>query len=537
MATTAPPPPLLSTPNVRDVKRPRWFQRLPAWAIVGGVLFVLVALSAYMRTRNLSGGRGQFWMDEAITVGISSHSLNAIPGILRHDGSPPLFYLVLHFWIAWFGNSEAAAHALSLLFGLLCIPAGMWAGWSLFGRRTGLYAAILFAFSTFLTQYAQEARMYELMGLLGILGTAGFLHSFVFRRRRYLLMFSLSLVAMLYTHGWGLFFGAGAVVALIPVYLQSDDRRALVRDAVLAFVGAGVLFLPWLPNFIFQATHTGDPWAPPPRLGAPVLLSRDLIGGDRITAGLTIAAVIGFAQLFTRAYRRTIDARLLWALLGLPIATLLLAWLASQVTPAFVSRYFAPVLGPILLLAAWGCARSGIVGLVAIALSVIFVVNVRSYTPSFKSDMRDVGGEMSPYLHSEDLVISGQPEQVPLAYYYLRPGLRYANTIGPVADPSYMNWIDALARLRNADPASTLDPMVASLRPGQQLLYVRPLTERAQNWKAPWTQLVRRRAAQWGAILQADVDGGILKPVAWAPHSYRVTCCVADSAVLYQKLK
>src|ERR1700729_4463586 len=107
-----------------------------------GLLVVLVGLSAFIRTRYLSG---QFWMDEAITTGIASHSLSAIPGILRHDGSPPLFYLLLHFWIRMFGTSEAATHTLSLLFGLLCIPAGMWAGSSLFGRRAGWYAGVLFA--------------------------------------------------------------------------------------------------------------------------------------------------------------------------------------------------------------------------------------------------------------------------------------------------------------------------------------------------------------------------------------------------------
>ena len=139
-------------------------------------------------------------MDEAITTGIASHSLSAIPGVLRHDGSPPLFYLLLHVWISVFGASEAATHSLSLVFGLLCIPAGIWAAWSLFGRRAGLYAAVLFAFSTFLTAYATETRMYELMALLGILATAAFLHAFVYRRRRYLILFAVCQALMLYTH-------------------------------------------------------------------------------------------------------------------------------------------------------------------------------------------------------------------------------------------------------------------------------------------------------------------------------------------------
>ena len=39
----------------------------------------------------------QLWLDEAQTVGISRLGLTSIPGALRHDGSPPLFYFVLHF--------------------------------------------------------------------------------------------------------------------------------------------------------------------------------------------------------------------------------------------------------------------------------------------------------------------------------------------------------------------------------------------------------------------------------------------------------
>jgi hypothetical protein len=528
MAATVTEPPVRSVPRVLDVREPSWLERYPRWAVTGGLLLVLMAASAVIRTRYISG---QFWMDEAISTGIASHPLSQIPGLLRHDGSPPLYYFVLHFWIQIFGGSESATHALSLLFGLLTIPVGYWAGASLFGRRAGVMAAILFAFSTWLTQYAQETRMYELMGLLGIIGTAAFIHGFVYRRRKWVIVFSVVEALMLYTHAWGIFFGAGAVVALIPVWLVSEDRRGLVRDAVLAYLGAFVLFLPWLPNFIYQSSHTGAPWAPPPRFGAPVLLSRDLIGGDRITIGLILALVIGLAPFVTRRYRRTPQATTLWTLLALPVATLLLAWLASQITPAFVSRYFAPVLAAIFLLAAWGCARAGIVGWVAIVLSIVFVAHISSYAPQYKSDMRDVGGEMAPLLHPGDLVISGQPEQVPLAWYYLPNGLRYGTPLGAVSNPTYMNWVYALRRLQHSNPFQILPQLLASLKPGQHVLFVRPLTEGAKNWQAAWTELVRRRSAQFGAMLASDPK---LKPIAWAPHSYRSACCVADSAVLYQ---
>lgn len=534
MATTAAPPG--GIPRVADIRAPKWFERVPLWASTAALLILLTAVSAYLRTRYLSAPVGQFWEDEAITTGIASHSLGAIPGILRHDGSPPLFYLLLHFWIDLFGPSEAATHSLSLVFGLLTIPAGLWSGWSLFGRRAGWYMAVLCAFSTFLTAYAQETRMYELMGLLGILQTTAFLHAFVYRRRGYLILFSICEALMLYTHGWGLFFGAGLVVALIPIWRVSEDRRGVVRDAVLAYVGAGILFLPWVPNFIYQATHTGAPWAPTIRFGVPVLLSRDLLGADRITVTLLVAWIVGLAPLFTKRLRRTREGTAMWSLIWIIAGTLIIAWLASQITPAFVARYMAPILASILLLAAWGAARSGVLGLVCVVLMILFVIHPSSYAPRYKSDMQDISGVMTPLLHPGDLVVNAQPDSTPLSWYYLPAGLEYATTIGRVKDPSYMDWVYALKRLRNADPAKTLDPLIAGLGSGQELLYIRPLTEGANNWKAAWTQLVRRRAAQWGQILQDDVDNGELKVVATGPQSYRGSSILAYSAVLYRKI-
>lgn len=532
-AVTAPSPPAPGPGGppspIPEIRVPERFQRVPAWVWMTVGMAALIALSLFLRTKYIDG---QFWDDEGLSVGIASHSLSAIPGVLRHDGSPPLYYMLLHVWMQIFGSSGIETHALSDLVAFLSIPLGLWAGWSLFGRRAGFYAAVLFGTSSFLTYYGQETRMYALMAVLGIPAAASFVHVFVFRRRRYLILLAISLSAMLYTHAWGLFFWAGCVFALIPVWYATDDRRGIVIDAVIAFLGAGVLFLPWLPNFIYQATHTGAPWDSAPRFGAPVQLSRDLLGGDRVTAVLTLGAGIGLAALFTRKYRRSPQATAMFALLMIPFATLALAWLASQVTPAWVARYFAPILGPLFLVVALGMARAGVAGPLAMILAVLFLVNPASYVPKYKSDMRDVGGEMAPLLHPGDLVISGQPDQIAVTWYYMPPGLRWASTIGPVADPRYMNWVDALKRLQDANPQQVFNRLMAGVRPGQQVLFVRPLTEGAENWEAPWTSLVRRVSAQWGQLFDADKR---LVPEAYAPHAYPGATVLGDSAVLYKK--
>jgi hypothetical protein len=525
----APPPPGPPGP-IPEIRIPARLQRIPMWLALTVGMAALIGLSLFLRTKYIDG---QFWDDEGLSVGIASHPLTAIPGILRADGSPPLYYMALHVWMQIFGSSGIETHAMSDLFSMLAIPVGMWAGWSLWGRRAGIYAAVLFATSSFLTYYGQETRMYSLMALLGIMAAAGFIHVFVYRRRRYLVLFAVAISLMLYTHAWGLFFWAGSAIALVPVWFTTVDRKGLVRDAAIAFIGAGVLFLPWLPNFIYQATHTGAPWDSAPRFGAPVQLSRDLLGGDRITAVLVLGAGIGLAAYFTRKYRRTPEATAMFTMMTMVVGTLALAWIASQVTPAWVSRYFAPILGPMLLLAALGLSRAGVAGPLAIVLSVLFLVNPASYIPKYKSDLRDVGGEMATLVHPGDLVISGQPDQIAVTWYYLPGGLKWASTIGPVADPRYMNWVDALKHLENADPQATFTRLVDSVPVGHQILFVRPLTEGADNWKAPWTSLVRRRSAQWGALFAADKH---LQPEYWAPHAYPGATVLGDSAVLYKKV-
>jgi hypothetical protein len=226
----------------------------------------------------------------------------------------------------------------------------------------------------------------------------------------------------------------------------------------------------------------------------------------------------------------------LWVLILLPIGTLAFGWIVSRFSPAWQYRYFAPILASLLLLGAVGLSRARGIGLIALALVVVFWINPSSFTAKYKSDMRDVGGEMAHYMRSGDLVVVGQPEQVPLAWYYLPGGLRFADPTGVNRDPQSANWVDALKRLQNADLGKTIAPLIASLKPGQQLLFVRPLTEGAQSWEASWTQLVRRRSAQLGALLATDAANGSLQTVAIAPHNYRDACCVGDSAVLYRKV-
>jgi mannosyltransferase len=367
--------------------------------------------------------------------------------------------------------------------------------------------------------------------------TAAFLHVFVYRRRSYLPLFAGALALMLYTHNWGLFVTAGALVALVAVWLGSEDRSGLARDAAIGFGAAGLLYVPWLPTLVHQVQHTGAPWLNAPRLGAPVQISKSLLGGGTVTVALVLGAGSGLAAIVSK---RTEDRerQAIVVAATLCIATLAIAWLFSQVSPAWTTRYLGVALGPILLLAALGLARAGNLGLVALVIILGIWAVPKTYDLRNKSNASDLRRAAVPHLHQGDLVISMQPEQTPLLNYHLErlggaPKLRYATPLGAVDKPNVMDWTDSQDRLEDPSPANNLPPLIAKLPRFGRVLLVHPVTSKVDDWDAPWTQLVRRRSAQWGYALASDPH---FKLIGAVPLNYRRATRIGVRGVLYEKV-
>src|SRR5262245_26765553 len=80
------------------------------------VMMVATAVTTAIGVVLLFVARGELWLDEAQTVAISNLPIDGIFSALREDGSPPLYYLILHGWIGLFGDSTATVRALSGVF-------------------------------------------------------------------------------------------------------------------------------------------------------------------------------------------------------------------------------------------------------------------------------------------------------------------------------------------------------------------------------------------------------------------------------------
>ena len=471
-----------------------------------------------MRSRAFSEA---YWIDEGLSIGIARHAFFDIPGVLRQDGAPPLYYLLLHFWTAIFGTGEHDTHALSLVFATLTIPVGVWAGWSLFGRWAGIVTGVLCAANPYLTTYAQETRQYSLVVLLSLLATTFFLFAYVQRRRKFIAPFAVSLAALLYTHIWAAFFVLATLVVIAALMWRERD---LFRDALYGFGGAFLLYLPWLPTALYQTKHTAAPWANGPTWRAAQQIPQSLAGGKYewpitaivILCGLVVAWLVrrrgddAAESVGGTGFMRVRDDRAGWITFALLATMVGLAWVISKKSGVWVPRYFAIFIGPFLIWAGWAFSRAGIIGVAGL---LILGIGFQFYphTPErlfLKSNVKFVVADGADRLHRGDIVLSTHPEQIPLIYHYMNQDgvhdVRYATQLGPFPDPQVMDWRDVTERLRKTRAKYDLVPMLDKMRVGQQLYMIRPITTRENEWRAPWTSLVKRRSAQWIHVMDRD---------------------------------
>ena len=259
------------------------------------------------------------WRDEAFAASLVRHEPLEIIGLSAGDATPPLFYLVLHYWVGAFGDSEVAMRALTFLFFLLTALVMFLLGSELGGRARWWLLGLSLS-QPFLFRYGFEVRAYSLLALL----TAT---TILFYVRRNHVALALSGIALLFTHIFG--------VWIVAVLLGWSVAK---RETILPLLVPLAANLPWAFNYISFGRAASGWWLPSPtadsfalyltKLGAPLLLV--LIPVAAATAG----------------QRRFPLAALLWLV---PIVG---ALIVSQIKPVFLDRYLIVIVPAQLLLLA-----------------------------------------------------------------------------------------------------------------------------------------------------------------------------------------
>jgi mannosyltransferase len=413
---------------------------------------------------------GPLWLDETLSVEIARLPLGELSGALRQDGAPPLYYLLLKAWMALLGTGTATVRLLTVLLVPAALLLAYRLGARLVGRAGGRAAVVVLAALPWTMRYGSEARMYLLVVVLVLAGALAL--EAVHRTRSWRPVAALGLLSglLLLTHYWALFLLAAVGLAHLPGLVRRDAAAGRV---VLALAGGGVLFLPWLPTFLFQAAHTGAPWADP--LAAVELLRTPRYWGGGSALSRTLLALLVVPVAVWGAVRRP-AARLAAAV---ALLTLLLAWLTVYVAGgAYTGRYTAVAVPLVCLAAALGAAALpgrwtplaalGLVVAVGLASGIPAAGRARSSAEGVVEAFRAAGGAPG------DLLAYCPDQLGPPVWRLLDEGVE--QVVYPTfGDPRRVDWVDYAQRQQAADPVAAARRL--SELAGQRPLFLLSATE------------------------------------------------------------
>jgi mannosyltransferase len=282
----------------------------------------------------------QIGLDEPATIFYAQMPPGKILEEYTFSNSPPMLELILHAWMKVFGNSVTAVRFPSLLFACCTAVLLYGLGWRVHSRQAGLFAALVYTFSSYMTYFSHEARVYALFAML----TVASLWCLLWLRARpaswlRTVVFAVVNLLLSYCHYFAFFVIAWECLWILAA--AHPARRALLWRAGMAM---GVMALLWLPKVAtlllrFERT-SGDHWVGLSSFAG--LYANIAKYVNQPVVAVAVLLVLGWAGLrwLLRRWQgqeRFVPEVLL--VLGLFPGAYLLLWGMGLFMPVFLDRY------------------------------------------------------------------------------------------------------------------------------------------------------------------------------------------------------
>ncbi len=407
------------------------------------LLLLIIIVGLFLRIYNLE--KESFWVDEGYSVVTSGLDLIKIVEAARKDVHPPLYYLILHFWMGWFGDSEFSVRFLSALLGTLSIFVTYKVGSLIFDNKTGLLGSLILGFSVFHIWYSQETRNYNLMVLLTLFSYYFFIRLLVKKNIKILSGYVIFSSLLMYTHVYGLFILISQNVYFAIHNLSQQNCKTSAKTWCLLQFVLLVLYIPWIIPLIEQISsiQTGF-WIPKPTIksvggaflkysgsyslmlffvafSALALVSPEKIEG-RINLRNPIESAAGYLWKVRLSHVDKSFMLLIW--LFVPIV---LPFMISQfTTPIYLKTYTIGASPAFYLLASKGIrnitdklAASAVI----VALVVLSLISIKEYYIEInKEQWREVASHIDNKAATGDLILmnDGFHTRYVFDYYFKR---------------------------------------------------------------------------------------------------------------------
>jgi uncharacterized membrane protein len=220
------------------------------------VLLLLILVGAIFRCYGLTDT--SLWLDELFSMnGADPHTtLKEVYEYSKGD-QPPLFFFILHYWLKLFGYTDFAGRLLTVVFGLLGIPAIFFLGKELKNTNLGLAAAFITAINWFHADMSREIRFYPLVFLLSTLSYLFFFRCIKRSQIKDFVLYALFTALLLNTHYYALVVFVSQLILFIIIIVFYKRDTKLIIGGIMAGIVAGFSILHWMPIILkdLQTDH------------------------------------------------------------------------------------------------------------------------------------------------------------------------------------------------------------------------------------------------------------------------------------------
>ena len=361
------------------------------------------------------------WRDEAFSVLLSERSPF---WFITKLFDPPFYYILLHYWMKIFGESEIAARSLSLLGLVLSTVVVIYWSEKLFKKHwLSWFFPVFFLLNPTVLYYAFEIRAYSWYVFFTVVSFWAYTEG----------MWALNIAAVvlgLYTHSYMLIVPFTQAVHYVITHWKTfsvKKPRTIIRDRFLqSLVIMILLFSPWLYQILTNMSQLKQSWYFPVDFHLIKAVLGNLFLGYEGTPGYlwTFSTILSIVLLGTFVFaamdrKNRIRNGFYFLMIVVPLTVIIGI---SFIKPLFVNRYVIPVSVAEICMIVFALERIRHATLqkIAAAGALLFVVLFNMWYPTkhAKLDIRNTISQVNVLMGKQDVILAESPLVLFESTYY-----------------------------------------------------------------------------------------------------------------------
>jgi len=279
--------------------------------------------------------------DEPLSITIASNAILEIP--LLTDNNPPLFYFLLHYMIDWFGSEAFAIRFIPCLFGVLLSGLIYVFGEKYLSHKVGLFAAILYTFSTVYHHHSHNARVYTMFAFLALLSMYYYLSYINNKENKQNLIKLMAVnIIMIYSHFFGLIL-IGFQGIFFLFFIKNSREEIFSYLKYMSIVGFSILPYTYILYLKYLRTMGIDTTIPETSLESLYIIIRQFSNKPAVAVLFLVLIFASLVKVLIEKQKVEINQKVVFFwFFGIYIVLFFISFFV----PMFISRYMVFIFIP-----------------------------------------------------------------------------------------------------------------------------------------------------------------------------------------------